>query len=168
LNTSESDVTAGDLWARREQLEEAAARVLGRMLFEFSRLDMAAGLCAVWVEGGQKLEQLNRTVPEMNFNGRLRFIEATVLARLPAGSKRQKAYLAWLERAHAAREKRNELVHGRWGIEPDVNQLVNVVGLPTSPEQREVRYTVADLEQALGELCWLQTELHRLRMHWPL
>ena len=161
------EITAGELWARRSQLEEAAAQILGRLLFEFSRLDMALGLCAVWVEDGRRLEELNPRVTEMNFHKRLEFVEKAVSARFSRDSKAGQAYQAWFQRAHTARVKRNELVHGRWGVERSTSQVVNILGLPTSPEQREVKYTIEDLNMLLEELRFLQSNLSQLRERWP-
>jgi hypothetical protein len=160
--------TAGELWARRTELETAAAQVLGNMQFEFSRLDMALGLCAVWVEGGQRLEDLNPQVSSMTFHKRLEFVDVAVEKRHVAKSKAYVAYKAWIARAHIARTTRNELVHGRWGVEPATYQVVNVLGLPTSSEQREVKYTLAELAELLQELRILQRDLYRLREQWPL
>ena len=137
-----ADFTGAELLARRVELEDAAALLLGRMQFEFSRLDMSLGLCAVWVEDGRRLEELNPQVVAMTFHKRLEFVEKAVHALSPACSEAKEAYQAWVCRANAARLTRNSLVHGRWGVEPMTNRVVNVVGLPTSSEQREVKYTI--------------------------
>lgn len=163
-----SDTTAGELWARREALEQEAATMLGHMLFEFSRLDVSLGLCLVWVDSGAKLQSLSETVADLNLNAKLLELSKHVHAKLPNGSKRHKAYVAWLERAHKVRQQRNELVHGRWGIEAHKNKVVNVIGLPTSESQRTVEYTIGELAAINQELRLLQHELSRLREHWPL
>ena len=163
-----TDVTLRELIARREQLEVSAAQVLGQMLFEFSRLDMALGLCAVWVDEGQRLEELNPRVADMNFHKRLKFVGGAVEARFDVGGEADRKYGAWISRAQAMRVQRNELVHGRWGVEPNTNQVVNILGLPTSSEQREIKYTIPELNKILVELRSLQAELRHLRDTWPL
>lgn len=163
-----NDITAGELWARREALEQEAATVLGNMLFEFSRLDVSLGLYLVWVDSGAKLQSLTETVADLNLNAKLLELSKHVEAKLPNGSKRHKAYVAWLERTHKVRQQRNELVHGRWGIEAHKNKVVNVIGLPTSESQRTVEYTIEELAAINEELRLLQHELSRLREHWPL
>jgi hypothetical protein len=60
------DLTVGELWARRKQLENEAAVQLGHMIFEISRLEMNLGLCLVWVEGGGKLESLTKSVESLS------------------------------------------------------------------------------------------------------
>jgi hypothetical protein len=52
------DLTAGEVWKATEDLEDAAATLLGRLLFAFSRLDVALGLCLVWVDSGRRIDAL--------------------------------------------------------------------------------------------------------------
>lgn len=162
------ELTAGELWARRDQLENDAALQLGYMIFEFSRLDVNLGLCLVWVDGGAKLKSLTESVADLNLKGKLDKLESHVKAKLPAGSKRRKAYDAWIERTHAIRQQRNSLVHGRWGVEAHLNKVVNVIGLPTSDAQQEFHYGIDELVAINDELRSLQSELSRLREHWPI
>lgn len=164
-----TDITAGQIWERQEQLEEeAAASLLGRMLFEFARLDVALGLCLVWIENGQKIEALTAQVQSLSFHKKLDLLKSNLEKSFSAGSKRHKAYDEWIEQAHVARLRRNELVHGRWGINPMQQKVVNVIGLPTSPEQREIEYSIEDLAEILLELQQLQLRLSKLRDQWPL
>lgn len=162
-----SDMTAGELWALRDALEVEAASLLGHMLFEFSRLDVNLGLCLVWVDGGVRLEALTPQVADLSFNDKLLQLSKHVNAKLPVGSKRRSAYEGWIERMHAVRLQRNQLVHGRWGIEPYKNKVVSVTGLPTGT-QLATEYSMADLAAINDELRSLQRELARLRDHWPL
>lgn len=162
------DLTSSEQSARREQLENGAASQLGHMIFEFSRLDMNLGLCLVWVDGGAKLQSLTMSVEDLNLKGKLDELEKHVKAKLPDGSKRRKEYEAWIRRTHAIRQQRNNLVHGRWGVEAHINKVVNVVGLPTSDEQQVTRYSIDELVAVNGELKALQAELSRLRAKWPL
>jgi len=163
-----SEITAGEVWARRDALERDAASLLGHMLFEFSRLDVSLGLCLVWVEGGAKIDSLTKTVEVLNLKSKLDELASHVTAKLPAGSKRRRAYEAWIERVHSARQQRNNLVHGRWGVEAHKNKVVNVIGLPTSNTQQAIEYTIEELAEVNHELRELQRELARLREHWPL
>jgi len=48
------------------------------------------------------------------------------------------------------------------------NQIVNVVGLPTSSEQVERRYAIAVLKPILERIVKLQTRLSELREQWPV
>ena len=162
------NLTAGETFELHDLLEEKAATTLGRILFEFSRLEMELGLCIVWVENGARLEQLTRKYEDKNFNERLEFLRESVDRTLPKGSKRHSAYAAWLDRADSARKVRNELIHGRWGVEAANERIVNVIGLPTSPNQRSVYYSIEQLEGVLDNLRELLTGLRTLRHQWRL
>ncbi|SEK14922.1 MULTISPECIES: hypothetical protein [unclassified Variovorax] len=161
-------MTSGELWAHREALEAAAASLLGRMLFEFSRIDVNLGLCLVWVDGGANLESLTPKVDALSFHSKLGELAKHAARKLPAGSKRRAAYDSWIERMHVARIQRNQLVHGRWGIEPRRSKVVNVIGLPTGDGQQVVEYSIDELSSVNEELQSLLRELGRLRTHWPL
>ena len=87
--------------------------------------------------------------------------------KLSAGSKRRAAYERWIERVHAARVQRNQMVHGRWGIEAHRYKVVNVIGLPSGTQQ-SIEYTLSELTAFNEELRALERELARLREHWPL
>ncbi|RVU47071.1 hypothetical protein [Rubrivivax rivuli] len=163
-----SELTGFDLLRRREHLESTAASLLGRMLFEYSRLDMAAGLCAVWVDEGRLLKELTPRVQAMSFHKKLEFIDAAVDRNIKKSKPSYRNYKLWLNRANTVRVVRNELVHGRWGVEAASEHVVNVIGLPTSEDQREVRYRLEDLEAILAELKDLQIVLYKLREQRPL
>ncbi|NOU20412.1 MAG: hypothetical protein HOO93_01245 [Methyloglobulus sp.] len=152
------DLTGLQLMERSAQLEVGAAQLLGQMQFEFARLDICVGLCAVWVDDGKNLNELTPKVEAMSFHKKLEFVEDAVERRVRNPSPTYAGYQAWFARAHAARLQRNELVHGRWGIDPMTNQVLNILGLPTSDGQRERRYSLAELETVLAELKDLQYE----------
>jgi len=162
------ELTFGDFWTRGKELESEAATLLGKMLFEFSRLDVNLGLCLVWIDGGSKLASLTKTVSTYNMNTKLDELAKLVDAKLTPGSKRHKAYKTWLEQAHKVRQQRNDLVHGRWGVDAAKNQVINILGLPTSDAQCEIRYSIKELASINEDLQKLQQELSRLRTHWPL
>ena len=163
-----TELTTRQVCEARERLEQDAATLLGRMLFEYSRLDVNLGLCVVWTGGGRRLAELTKQVADFTFHKKLDFLSQHVESNLPKGSKRHTAYTEWIARAHASRVKRNELVHGRWGVDSPDGHVINVIGLPTSPEQREIRYSLADLKSALMELVLLQRRLHEIRERWPM
>ena len=163
-----NEITAGELLAKNDALENEAASLLGHMIFEFSRLDMNLGLCLVWVDSGARVEGLTKTVETQNLKIKLDELTKHVIAKLPLGSKRRSAYENWIERANAVRQQRNNLVHGRWGVEAHKNKVVNVIGLPTSSGQQVIEYTLDELAEVNEELRDLQRELRRLREQWPL
>ena len=76
-------------------------------------------------------------------------------------------YARWLAEAHEVRANRNNLIHGRWGVDCMNNQVVNVVGLPTG-KQLERRYIITELKEALVRMEQLHTQLDALRKQWPI
>jgi hypothetical protein len=152
----------------KEDLEDGAATLLGKMLFEFSRLDMALGLCLVWSNNGQGVDELTAKVEQESFAIRVNRLEKLVLNGSVEGSNKQSAYVKWIEAARRIRAKRNSLVHGRWGTDLIRCKVINVVGLPTSPEQRPTEYSLLELENILTDMKELQDRLTELRKHWPL
>jgi hypothetical protein len=152
----------------RQGLEQASATVLGRMIFEFSRLDMSLGLALVWSDGGAQLERLSKLATDFSFHKKLDFLQQLVEAKYEREQEPYLLYGKWLEHAHAVRVTRNELIHGRWGVDPMKNQVLNVAGLPTSPEQRQRAYTIAELKATLDQMTYLQVHLAELRERWPV
>ena len=151
----------------RHGLEQASSTILGRMLFEFSRLDMALGLMLVWSNEGSQLERLTKLVAGYGFHKKLELLAELARARYQANAAALEAHTSWLNEAHMVREERNDLVHGRWGIDHMNGQVVNVVGLPTG-EQAERRYTVPELKAVLVRLHRLQESLGAIRAQWPV
>jgi hypothetical protein len=150
-----------------DELEREAATVVGYMLFEYSRLDMELGLFIAWSDEGHKLHELSGKLADANFNSRLKSLEEMAKSKYsdtPAGDE----YAKWLLDAHAVRALRNRLVHGRWGFLPQQQIVANVVGLPTSPEQTETRYSLAQLRECLQTMRVLRNRLSELRQEWPM
>lgn len=164
----DSQKTGTEIRATSQDLEEKAAALLGQLLFEFSYLERDLGLCVVWVDGGRDLDRLTVQLEQTNLHGRLLFLEQAVDRLLPLGSEQHGGYMDWIEQAHALRKTRNEMVHGRWGTDASRLRVVNVVGLPTSAEQRSVDYGLEDLRQILDQMRSLRERLGEMRSTWPL
>ncbi|MBU4632099.1 hypothetical protein [Pseudomonas chlororaphis] len=159
--------TAGQLSARREAMQAEAALLLGQMLFAFSSIDVNLGLCLAWLDNGTKLETLSKSIEGQSIHAKLEMLSTRVAERLPAGSKCRAAYERWIERVHAARAQRNQMVHGRWGVEAHRHKVVNVIRLPSGTQQC-FEYSLAELAAFNKELCALERELARLRTRRPL
>lgn len=160
--------TGIEIEAERERLEREAASILGHMLFEYSRLDMELGMMVVWTEDGKWLEKLTTKHNESNFIKKLRFLEKQAAIKYAGSPEALTAHTRWLYAANRVRECRNQLVHGRWGIEPTRQQVVNVVGLPTLSEQEAIPYTIPALQAELDAVRSLRAGLVGLRKEWPL
>lgn len=164
----DDNITAGELWKRREELEKAAALVLGQILFEFGRLDMGAGMCISHLEQSTSVDVLTKRAMGMSFDKRLRFLKKWIDRALVEGSREHRAYTRWIARADAARVARNELVHARWWFDGELEHAVQVTGLPNSPDQGERRYTLRELQGIHWEVIRLYRWLWNLREKWPL
>ena len=152
----------------RERLEREAATILGFMIFEYSRLDMELGLLLAWSDDGSSLDHLTKKLSALNFSKRLEHLRKLVTSKYQDTPKAMKAYSDWMSDAHTIRELRNQLFHGRWGVEPIAQRVVNVVGLPTSPDQKSTPYTIAELESSLTRVRQLREQLRVLRSSCPV
>lgn len=153
--------------AEEMDLERDAATVLGYMLFEYSRLDMELGLFLVWADEGKHLDKRTKKFGEANFAKRLQELEKLVNAKY-AEAEGGTQYAMWLRDAHAVRSLRNQLFHNRWGFIPREGVVTNVVGMPTSPNQTEVRYSIAKLQESLLTVKKLRQRLTELKQTWPI
>lgn len=160
--------TGIEIREERLRLERETATILGYMLFEYSRLDTALGLYLAWSNDGQTLEELTKKLNDYNFYERLKFLQKAVDDKFSESAEIVESYANWVADAHRIRSIRNQLFHGRWGFNPMLQQAVNVVGLPTSPEQLETPYSIEDLQRELGTLRDLSKRLERLRNSWPV
>lgn len=160
--------TGIELEAARRGLEQASAGILGRMLFEFSRLDLALGFFLVWSGEGHQLDKLTKVVGEYSFHKKLDFLKELADKKYSGNAEVHYNYGQWLADAHTTRLVRNDLVHGRWGTDPIKQQVINVVGLPTSSDQREKRYTISELKRVLTQMKKLHIRLLVLRDQWPI
>ena len=155
-------------WEASEQLETDAALILGKMLFSFSRLDMAIGLLLVWKDGGRELEELTIKIANYSFHKKLALMEKLVEAKYAITSPAHSEYAEWMQDAHDKRTTRNKLVHGRWGPEVRKNKVANITGLPTSPHQKSTLYSISELEEMLDEIEGLRNRLYKLKKRWPV
>jgi hypothetical protein len=148
------------------EIEATAALHLGRLLFVFGRMELNLGLALV---GAQPAEASGREilrVERLSFNARLREFEALALARHADDAPALARWQRWFAAAHGLRKLRNDFAHGRWGFQNMQQQIIHVSNLPGSPNQDEVRYTlagfaarVAEAEDVADEFCAL-TSMH--------
>jgi hypothetical protein len=146
------------------KLRRAVALRLGRMVMEYSRLEMELGLLLHGIDGGREAAAMALELRRADFNQRLGMLRSRLraLPHAPAG------YGAWVREADEARRLRNRVMHGRWGFHPDAQTFTNVRGDPFSDEQTEETLTLADLDARLEQLRSLRRRLHELRRSAPL
>lgn len=131
------------------------------MLFAFGRLEFALGL---WVAN---IAQISYRAAA-SFHGRLRELERAVDLCCADGSPAKAAYKEWIARAQAVRNTRNQLIHGRWGVDPESEHVINVLASQDCSEQREIRYTLEALAAVVESTVALHSDLGKLQMRWPL
>ncbi len=137
-------------------------------MFAFSGLDTNLGLMVASALRYLGKEAQAGNVDALNFNARLAFVEDYAATGPEVPAKAAAALKDWVARAHAARLLRNQLVHGRWGVDAMGSKVLNIVGLPSGEAQRTVEYTLEELA-AIGErFRELNSELSRARQRWHL
>lgn len=151
-----------------QALEDAASYQLGRLLFSFSRLDFSLNMVLLWAEGGQGVERLTQRLESQSFHQKLQWLQELTRTKFPDGSPVQLAYSQWLDRADGVRKQRNRLVHGRWGINPHTQAVINVLGIPGSVHQEEVRYSLQELQVIVADVSSLSDELDQYARKIPL
>lgn len=149
------DITAGELWARQTQLEAEGACLLGKLMFAFGRLEFNLGLYVRSIAGGKYLKG-------SSFSDRLESMAKAVDCGSHYDGFSSAPYEAWIRRAHAMRQIRNDLVHGRWGSNPYTMCVLNVVASEDLSRQRENAYTLSQLSELVREVAQLQIDLAKL------
>jgi hypothetical protein len=163
-----NEPTAGEIWKLREELERDASAILGRAIFGFSRLDMNLGLMVASILRVSGRPDQAQKVDEMNFHKRLEFVSRYVLETPAIDPRASEVMTSWLRSADQLRTQRNELVHGRWGVDPYKRKALNIVGLPSSGAQRTIEYTLEELEAFVQRTQELQASLSKARSTWQL
>ena len=74
---------------------------------------------------------------------------------------------AWLKSADQLRCKRNDLMHGRWGINELRGLVSNVVGLPGLANQAEVTYSLEELNDEIDAAATVADRFSELSGKWP-
>jgi hypothetical protein len=129
---------------------------------------MDIGLFLAWSDQGTNLDKLTDQLEGKNLHGLLDCLERLVRSKFDEASEVLPLYADWLTHAHSIRALRNQFIHGRWGFVPASLEVANVVGLPTSGDQKEFRYSISDLSERLSELRNLRGRLGELRRTHPV
>lgn len=147
------------------KLKRGVALRLGKMVMEFSRLEMELGLALYGSADEHTRADVAFALRRADFSARL----AMLRRHLSAQRHVHGDYSEWAREADAARRLRNRLIHGRWDFrDPDSQQVTNVRGDPFSDEQTEVTTTLAELDAQLEQLKALRRQLAALRKAAPL
>jgi hypothetical protein len=149
------------------EVEATAALHLGRLLFVFGRMELDVALALLKAQAAEDAERTILRVEQLSFGEKLREFEALVLQRHADDAPVLARWQRWFAAANGLCKLRNDFAHGRWGFQNMQQQIVHVSHLPGSPNQTEVRYTlagfaarVAEAEDVAEEFCVL-TDLSR-------
>jgi hypothetical protein len=149
------------------EVEATAALHLGRLLFVFGRMELNLGMALVNAQPAEDFEREIVRVEQLAFGDKLREFEALVLRRHAGDAALLARWQRWFAAAHGLRKLKDAFAHGRWGFLNMQQQIVHVSKLPGSPDQDEVRYTLAafaarvvEAEDVAEEFCSL-TDLYR-------
>ena len=162
-----STLTANDLMAMRDEFEQRAATILGKMLFAFSRLDMNLGLMIGRLRSvGNEAQVKNGDT--MNFNAKLEFVAKYVEDSSSLEPAARVEITEWVAAAHDARVQRNQFIHGRWASDVLRSKALNIIGLPGSDAQTTIEYTLDELDAYNHRIQELTLALSRVRERWQL
>lgn len=146
------------------EVEATAALHLGRLLFVFGRMELNLGLALVHARPADGSGREIARVEKLGFNEKLGEFEALALACHADDAPALARWQRWFAAVHGLRKLRNDFAHGRWGFQNLQQQIVHVTTLPGSPQQDEIRYTlagfaarVAEAEDVVEEFCTLTT-----------
>ncbi|MGJ7913934.1 hypothetical protein ACI48D_00450 [Massilia sp. LXY-6] len=149
------------------EVEAMAALHLGRLLFVFGRMELDLGQALVQAQPAEDAERAILRIEQLPFGEKLREFETLALRRHADDAPLRARWQRWFAAAHALRKLRNDFAHGSWGFQNMQQQIVHVSHLPGSPNQTEVRYSLAgfaarvvEAEDIAEEFCAL-TELSR-------
>jgi hypothetical protein len=148
--------TAGELWHRREKLEQEASLLLGSFLFGFSRLEFAASLAIESLRRNRRLLREPAAGSQAGMFNKLIALADSVAAMQDIDAGTSQAYEAWTRAAHVLRSQRNALVHGRWDVDPERELILNIA----THESGTAKVTEYDLS-ALRQLAEQPAALHR-------
>jgi len=159
--------TGKEMMEERGAFEAAATMLIGRLVLEWSRFDLAIGLAAVWADEGRNLDQYSEALNNRPAANRVRFIEKIMRKKFAPESVAYKLYSVWIRDADLIRECRNTIIHSRFGIVGVPPRLEGARGLPTG-RQDVIQYDLSTLQGYIDDMVRLQSELNQLRDQHPL
>jgi hypothetical protein len=161
-------LTISQMLARRSSAEQEASRLIGQLVFAFSRLVSNLHLCVAWHNDGKNIDRYGEIAGDFAAADLIKSIERQAASRFGEDSKRHKKYKYWAARAHEIREQRNIIMHSRWSIEP-YGRHATAVSTPIFVEpQNELVYTLGKLADICADCELLTSDLVHLRTEHPL
>jgi hypothetical protein len=160
-------ITINEMLQWREAAELEVSRLIGKLVFSYSRFVTGLHYCVAWMNLGRDLDTYGSIAEDLVAATLIRKIERHAAAYFGEGSKRHKKFAAWTERAHALREKRNIVMHASWSIEAYGRHAIAVSTPVFVDPPRVITFSADDLLGLSNTCDQLTTELYRLRRAHP-
>jgi len=135
----EAEWTGHEIAAEERRILDETAHALGLVVMEFAQLEFRLGLRIA-----TQLPEFEAKAGEAWFAQRVEILGDAARRRFDDSPVSYASYLAWIAEVNALRAQRNQLVHGRWGIEATQGVACNVVGMPFA-QQASHAYRPDDL-----------------------
>ena len=145
-----------------------AHALVGRLVMVYSGLDLNLALYVAGWRGDARRQESLADLDNTSFKAKLDLVLLAARQEYGDNAACISDWQAWLEMANELRRKRNDLMHGRWGILERQAVVINITGLPGLPSQHEVRYTLADLSEEADLAVQVARRFEELRSKWPL
>lgn len=129
-----------EVLAEERRILDDTAHALGLVVMEFARLEFNLGMRIAALRPG-----LETKAGETWFAQRIGILEDAARRRFDTEPVAFASHLAWIAEATALRAQRNQLVHGRWAIDPHRGMARNLVGVPFGTQTASRDYTPDDL-----------------------
>lgn len=127
--------------------ERKAHELVGRLIFTYSRLEVNLALFVASHDGYEARDKVLAQLEKGgSFYDKLALVLPTVRREFPEDADCIEIWGDWLKEADALRVKRNDMIHGRWGVHEHLNEVINVTGLPSNVQQPETKYSLGQLE----------------------
>lgn len=160
-------LTLYQMMERRNSTEQEVSRLIGQLVFAFSRLVQGLHLCVAWHDDGRQLRAYPSVAQDLGAAALIKRIKEQAALRFGESVPYQE-YAAWSERADEIRQHRNIIMHSTWSVEAYGRHAI-AISTPVFVEPaRTHTYSVQQLVELCEACSAVQSELSRLRKRYPL
>ncbi|MGY1424166.1 hypothetical protein [Lysobacter sp. A289] len=151
-----------------DQLETAAAAVVGQIIFVFSSLETNVGLYLRNAVGGNDVEAVNPLIVRLSFKSKVDALREVIEHKSALSPPCMQEFRQWHTAIDRYRSKRNSFVHGAWAMHHFRQQVINVApGLPSGKPRKETRYTIEELGSELAAAKQIAAAFYDWSEKWP-
>jgi hypothetical protein len=134
----------------------------------YSRLDVNLALYVARWRGHERRQESLADLDNKSFKTKLDLVVPAARQEYGDNAACIADWQTWLQLADDLRCKRNDLMHGRWGIYERQALVTNIIGLPGLPTQHEVKYTLEDLAAEVELATQVAHQFSELSTKWPV